>query len=412
MSFSVTFLDAETAKVVWDRPDPIEITYTRLSETTRADAINAVIEVSTEVAHIGWVAGPQRVNLLSSSALDSLRRMCQNRTDIPDWQMVLGRSTKAVIEGYLGQLPATDIDLDAVSEPPAWLLRPLLEAEGYTVVYARGGSGKSYLAAATAVSVATGEPLLGTAPAVCGPVAYLDWESTAATLNHRISRLCAGAGIGTLAHRIRHYSMSGPFAARRSQMSPALASLGPALIIIDSKGLATTGAPESAEGILDLARSLRYMPAPVMLIDHVSKGAIKGDDPDMAFGSQYVEASARLAWSLRTEAMAGQMRITLRNTKANNHARSPDLRVELVFAGDSVAILTDESPHDETAALGPKATAIFDWLSERGPARLADIAAGTDINKGTVHRVLNNTPGFRSTDDLWEIFAPPAEIPF
>lgn len=414
MSFAVTWKDGETAKVVWDHPEPIEIHYSRISETIRADAVTAVIEVSTGVADIGWVAGPQRINLLSSSGMDSLRRACNNRTDIPDWAEVLGKSTKAVVDQYLSLLEATDVDLDAPSQPPSWLLRPLIEAEGYTVLYARGGSGKSYLACALAVSVATGEALLGTEPTTTGAVAYLDWESNAQTLNHRIQRICAGHGIGTLPHRIRHYAMSGPFAARRAQISPKLADLDPALIVIDSKGLATTGAPESSEGILDLARALRYMPAPVLLIDHVSKGAIKGDDPDMAFGSQYVEASARLAWSLKTDATPGAMKIRLRNTKANNHARADDLYLDLQFAGDAVAILGREGPPPaaEVGDMPKHAPAILDWLGEHGPARIADISRALDINKGTVARILRNTPGFTQDGEHWGIHTPPAEIPF
>lgn len=410
MTYSVTWLDAETAKVIWDHPDPIELTYSRVTETIRADAVTAVMEITTTIADIGWVAGPQRINLLSSSGMDALRRTCQNRTDIPDWALVLGHSTKAVLDHYLSNIATADVDLSTRSVPPSWLLPPLLESEGFTVIYARGGSGKSYLACACALTVATGIPLVGE-PTRIGPVAYLDWESNAGTLNDRIQRLCRGADIGSLPHPIRHFAMSGPFAARRAQIAPYLTALNPALIIVDSKGLATTGAPESSEGILDLARALRYLPAPVLLIDHISKGAIKGDDPDMAYGSQYVEASARLAWSVKTDATPGAMRLRLHNTKANNHARARDIHLELVFAGDGVAILESGAP--QVAEDLPKhAAAISEYLSDHGPAGVSQISGALDINKGTVHRILKNTPGFTLRDDQWTVFVAPTEIPF
>ena len=236
--------------------------------------------------------------------------------------------------------------------------------------------------------MATGEAILGMTPHTVGPCAYLDWEADPATLNHRVQRLCEGAGIASLTHPIRHYAMSGPFAARRASLGPALSRLDPALIVIDSKGLATTGAPESSEGILDLARALRYLDAPVLLIDHISKGAIKGDDPDMAFGSQYVEAAARLAWSLKTEYKPGSMVLHLRNTKANNHRRADPLAMELMFTGDAVTIMSTEVTPPSDDDLPKHAPAVADWLADNGPARAADIARATGLDKTQVRRAL------------------------
>jgi uncharacterized membrane protein len=246
-----------------------------------------------------------------------------------------------------------------------------------------------------------------------GPVAYLDWEAPAATFGHRISRLCEGNEIGSLRHPIRHYRMSGPFAARRAAMTPVLAKLKPALVVIDSKGRATTGAPESSEGILDLARALDHLDMPVLLIDHISKGAIRGDDPDMAFGSVFVEASARLGWSLRTEHRVGSMILRLTNTKANNHARQKDpLVLELMFTGQGVTVLADSRAGAPVEGgredLPANAVRIVDYLAQHGSARLTDIARETGLNKGTVHRTLTGTPGFTRTEtDLWTIFTEP-----
>jgi hypothetical protein len=332
---SISWLDVETARVVWERPEPVEIVFARLSETLRADAVTALVTVRTTIADIGRVAGPIRLNLYSSSAIDSLRRACQNVTDIPDWSRVLGDSIAAVLERF-ARPETTTIDITTDTTPPGWLLPPLVEAEGYTVLYARGGSGKSYLAVGIAVSVASGQPVLGLAPRSTGNVVYLDWESSASVLTHRIRRVCNGIETTNLEHRIDHVRMTGPFAARRAAISEHLATVRPALVVIDSKGGATTGSPESSEGIIDLARAVRYLDAPVLLIDHISKATIRGDDPDMAFGSQYVEASARLAWSLQTEHGRDMMTLRLRNTKANNHARAGDLTLAMHFVGDAV----------------------------------------------------------------------------
>ncbi|MDP2623643.1 MAG: AAA family ATPase [Actinomycetota bacterium] len=412
---AVTWFDTETARVNFDRPDPIQIDFARISETVRADATVAIVTITTDIASIGAVAGPVRVNLYSASAIDGLRRSCQTVTSVPDWSGVLRTAIAAVLDTF-GQPEWTDIDPAADWPQPAWLLPPLLETDGYTVLYARGGSGKSYLAAAACVSIASGVPLLGMEPSRVGPVAYLDWEAPAATFGHRIARICDGNEVGTLAYPIRHYRMTGPFAARRAGISPALARLKPALVVIDSKGRATTGAPESSEGILDLARALDHLDMPVLLIDHISKGAIRGDDPDMAFGSVFVEASARLGWSLRTEHRAGSMVLRLTNTKANNHARRTEpLILELMFSGQGVTVLADSSagrPVPGTEQLPAHADAILDYLADHPPTRQTDIARALGIHPTQVKRVLESSDGFSQTDDLWTVFTPPDHPPF
>lgn len=415
---TVTWFDSETARVSWDRhptatPAPVQLDFARISETVRADGTVAIVTVTTDIAEVGRVAGPIRVNLYSSSAIDGLRRACQNVTSLPDWAQVIGESFAKILETF-GIPEGVDIDPTDEWPEPSWLLPPLLETDGYTVLYARGGSGKSYLAAAACVSVASGVPLLGMEPSRVGPVAYLDWEAPAATFGHRISRICEGNEVGSLRHPIRHYRMSGPFAARRAAMSPVLAKLKPALVVIDSKGRATTGAPESSEGILDLARALDHLDMPILLIDHISKGAIRGDDPDMAFGSVFVEASARLGWSLRTEHRAGSMVLRLTNTKANNHARQKTpLVYELMFTGQGVTILSDAAAgRPQPDKMPAHADRIIDYLTDRPSARITDIARDLDINRGTVHRILTDTPGFAQNNGEWTLWNEPDTNPF
>lgn len=397
MTPAITWLDDETARVVVDEPQAVTIDFARISETARADAVVAVVTIETEVAELGWVAGPVRVNLLSTSAIDQLRRTCNRQTDVVDWARLLGSSIKAVLDGLWNATESTDVDLDSEIPAPSWLAKPLLEAEGYTVLYARGGSGKSLLAAACAVTVVSGEPILGVETERIGPVAYLDWESTAETLTWRVRQICRGIGLGTLPYPVRHWRMAGALAARRAAISPGISELEPALIIIDSKGLATTGAPESSEGILDLARAMRHFSTPVLLIDHISKGAITGEGPDMAFGSQYVEASARLAWSLRTDATAGGLQLHLRNTKANNHRRSRDLHLAATFSEDRVVFTTEARPEPVSEAPDSVPEAILDHLLVAGGATTAELAEATGASDATVRSALKR---LRDRDEI------------
>ncbi len=120
------------------------------------------------------------------------------------------------------------------------------------------------------------------------------------------------------------------------------------LLVIDSKGMALTGSPESAEATLELTRAIRTPNVPVLLIDHISKAAIKGDD-DMAFGSVYTEYSSRLAWQLNADWKPGYVDLRLKNTKANRGPRATPLIVTLTFTDDRVLISTDRPTRPQPA---------------------------------------------------------------
>ena len=68
--------------------------------------------------------------------------------------------------------------MEAPSDTVEYLVKPILEAGTTTLLFADGGSGKSWLATAISTMVATGRPMGGLI-AGQGPmnVAYLDWES-------------------------------------------------------------------------------------------------------------------------------------------------------------------------------------------------------------------------------------------
>jgi hypothetical protein len=134
----------------------------------------------------------------------------------------------------------------------------------------------------------------------------------------------------------------------------------------------------------------------------------------MAFGSVFVEASARLGWSLRTEHRPGSMVLRLNNTKANNHARRTEpLVLELMFSGQGVTVLADSSAGRPVEGDLPKhGAAILDYLADHGPTRQIDIARALDIHPTQVRRVLESVDGFTQTDDLWTIFTPPDHPPF
>src|SRR5205809_607111 len=72
-----------------------------------------------------------------------------------------------------------------------------------------GGQGKSWLALALAVAVATGKSLpCGLRPTRTCPVLYLDWESSEAELADRLRALLAGMGVRDYAGEVHYRRMT------------------------------------------------------------------------------------------------------------------------------------------------------------------------------------------------------------
>jgi hypothetical protein len=336
--FAVTRTD-DRHRYVWDGPEPAEIILERLDESKRD--LTAELSISTPIHGIGHIYGPVKLNLLSDRSQKMLANSLTDRTDVIPWQVYLAAVSTDAINWLREGEPPEEINLETTYRT-TWALEPVLETDGYTVIFARGGSGKSLLAATMALSIATGKDLLTGTPAICGPVLYCDWESSKDVLDWRLARLARPLGVTN--PPIYYRREAGPLASKTRSLSRHISRLGIAAMVVDSKGLATSGAPESSDGILELARALRTLGTPTILIDHVSKGAIKGDDPNMAFGSQYVEAAARQAWSVASAVTPGGISLRLTNTKANNGRKARPVGVEYIFDGDEIHITTSEAP--------------------------------------------------------------------
>lgn len=138
----------------------------------------------------------QSTNLMSPGSIKNLWRDLREPYPKVPWAEILTQASYTVVGEHLRGGPAIRLaDLD----PPSgvrWVLEPFVEEGGATILAAAGELGKSYLCLAAAISVATGETLIGDfAPTMKGPVLYLDWETNADTHNYRLRTICAGAGI-------------------------------------------------------------------------------------------------------------------------------------------------------------------------------------------------------------------------
>lgn len=313
--------------------DTAEVSFENFKED-RDGTLRAEITVATSLLDAGTIAGPERLNLLSGRSITSLAKQCTERVDLEDWYAIISGACAASVKHWRDGDPLLPVDIDA-DHRRQWLLDPFLESSGFTVLFARGGSGKSFLAGAIALSIATDTPIFGevTTP---GPVAYLDWEASKEEFDSRVGRLARALDIHRPQVWYRREQTS--LASSYKSLAKSFRHHGVVAAVVDSKGMAAAGSPESTETALELFRAIRRLGVPVLLIDHVSKGAIKGDDPDMAFGSAYTEYQARLAWKVTSEWHPGEIVMNCRNTKANNGPKRPQQSIRFTFDDDRVLI--------------------------------------------------------------------------
>jgi hypothetical protein len=250
------------------------------------------------------------------------------------------------------------IDLAAAPDTTGgWLLAPFVERRAHSRLIAAGGSGKSYLALAMGLTVATGARLFGRCPVddpqVTGPVAYLDWESDATTHSQRMRQLLDGVGLPVdRLGLVNYFAMRGPLHRQTIGVQRRIEATGCVMAVVDSVMLArgSSGEGGAEDSTVRLFEALDELAVPCLLIDHKSKAQVKSRSGLGGYGSVVMTNSVRNEWDAFQVFHADSLiRIGMRHTKQNNTAARKDIALSLNFAGDrSVKIASHQSfTHDE-----------------------------------------------------------------
>jgi hypothetical protein len=114
-----------------------------------------------------------RVNLTSTRSRAELTNTLKRRQDGLDWDRIVEGTSTLALEAMRNGEPA--ILLRDAQRPPdaGWLLPPLVLGRLPSILFGDGGSLKSYIALAAAVSIHTDQDLLGISPTATRVVAYL-----------------------------------------------------------------------------------------------------------------------------------------------------------------------------------------------------------------------------------------------
>lgn len=189
-----------------------------------------------------------------------------------DWSEVMETFCVKVLDAEAQGEPFVTVGTRPKREATPYLLYPMLPRDRATIVFGQGGTGKSFLAAAVAVSVATGLPVVqGWHIGTPGPVLVLDWEADSDEWNDRVAMVAHG--IDSHPPLIHYRNCIGSLADQVEDVSRHVAQHGIALVIVDSVGMATPTGREGGdanEGALRLFAALRELRCTALLIDHVT----------------------------------------------------------------------------------------------------------------------------------------------
>lgn len=310
----------------------IEAVLDRLHE--EKDGLKCELSVSTSKQPNPGLLREGRFNLSSPTTRNQWVKALEEREPGPDWYAVFEVICAKSIRRWRQGEPIVDLaDVEVPDELP-YILHPLVVEGASTVLFADGGSGKSLIALALLVSVATGNEIIpGVVPQRCGPCIYWDWEWDDISHAERLQAICAGAGIDVPKGMIFYQRELTSVIDAIPRMRKRVAETGAIFGALDSLGFARGGDPISADLTTRTFGAIRTLSIPILPIDHVAKDA---KDSTHSFGSAYTFNSARMMWRLDTQKEEGkdEFYAALVNTKANRKLQKP--------RGLNVRMITDE----------------------------------------------------------------------
>lgn len=296
-----------------------------------------------------------------------------------NWEHIVEQVCEAVISKYHEGDPLIDLAEEEPSESLQWVVYPYLPLGVASVIFAPGGSLKSWFATRLAVQVSTG--IDGAEPA---RVLVLDWDSGDRDWRQRLRMVARGMGFEQ-PPSVYYRRMGGTLANDSDVINEIIIEKGIGFVIIDHAAGAT-GEAESAAETNKFFDTLHAFNVTSLVIAHVTNDGEK----KRPFGSAFWTNRARVTWELkRTKDTGDTTEIGLFMRKSNIGRIQPNRAYQVQFAtaredsytpGDWVAFqdIDAASVPEFEPELGKRERILY-WLKDNGPATVGDVAQGLEI---------------------------------
>ena len=348
-------------------------------------------------------------SLASTVARDSLAKRLKAHAPEVAWSAHLEEAAFRFTEAARTGEPLVTLTGTAATEP-ALLLPGWLYAGEPTLLYADGDTGKSLTALTLAVAMAAGVTLPGgLMPLQATPAAYLDWETTAPTMERRLA-LVAG-GLGVPPPPILYKRMTRPLVDEVGRLSREFAVRRVGFVVIDSKMFAVASGEGTPfhEPITAFYGALRlFAPAAVLVLNHVTNADARAGTPARPFGGAFAFNGPRLIWEAKRDPeVEDATAIVFTCRKANNLDRKPPpfgLRfTSHPIRGLEVTALDLGTVSQSTLAGATLSTRVLTMLSEplSVEALVEALHAKPDSIARTLRRLKDNRQVAQLQDGRW-----------
>jgi hypothetical protein len=299
--------------------------------------------------------------------------------------------------------------LDEVPDPgpTSYLADPLLEAGEHNVLFADGGSTKSFLALALCISYAQGKSIIpGVKVNGQGKALYLDWETSKDNQRRRFKQF-----VGTATSKgVAYKAMVSPLIDAADDLRPLISEHKFGLVVCDSASMASGGQIMDETAVAQFFLACRSFKTTVQTLAHIPKHG----EHDRPIGSTYWYNQARVVWELVKDQTEGDdlARLDLIQHKSNNDQTHKPFGLELDFSTRPVTYRGAEAGHANAEHL-PVPTMLHRLLLDEGKMTVADIAVKLDKTPQRILNILQNQEGrmFASNgakrDRLWWALAEP-----
>lgn len=373
-------------------------------------SIDTIVRCSVEIPATPSRKLVQRVNILSSSAKESLSRQLKESFHGAKiaWPLVLSQAFELVEKSFQKESQAEGFE-EVGDVETQYLLKPFIEEGVPNILFGSGGSGKTYLSLKMAISLASGEEFLGLEVNKQVNTLFIDYENTKNIWASRIMKLTENRDYKD---KLFYFNTRGiPLYDLKRKLLEEIKTHSIGLIIIDSAALACGGEPESAAVANRFFNTLDRLNTTSLIIAHETKNG--GEKSKTPFGSIFFYNCARNIWNVEKSQEQGEnvIQAGLFHRKSNNDCLSKSKAAKIEFGQKTVNILPGDNKY-WTKELGLK-TQILNELRE-GVNKLDDIVINLKKDRTNVRARLNElkTAGLVDSPSrgFWEVIEPKNDV--
>lgn len=243
---------------------------------------------------LGTIYGPISTNLMAPRSRKDLVNELNDRHS-ENWSAILQHVTAEIVASLASSGVSIDPATHVIDRSGVWLAHPYVRSKTPTLLQGDVGTGKTTIATAICLSLATGRSLVPgmTVAAPCN-VGFWDWESDEDAFTATIQAIASGAGVKVPEGRIVYRRLSGPIETHLPALQRLRIEHELKVAIVDSVIACSNDDVSQAAAARSYYQTLRALDVASLGITHITKN---GDDAK-PYGSVFYAALSRNSFLL------------------------------------------------------------------------------------------------------------------